>query len=412
MAHIHRLSAPFIGRAKAGLHADGGGLYLQVTEGAGGHLNRSWLFRYTAPGSSKERWMGLGPVHTVGLADARQAAQEARKLRLQGIDPLEHRRAARGALATENAKTITFDQAAAQYIESHRAGWKTNRNAADWTSALARFASPVIGKLPVASIDVGLLMQVLRPLWADKPDAANRVRGRVESILDWASVHGYRQGENPARWRANLDHLLPRPSKVRPAVHHAALPYGDVPGFLEQLRQQAGVAKLALEYILLTAARSGEALGARWDEIDLTSRLWTVPAERMKAGREHRVPLCDRAIEILRELEAVRTNEFVFFGVRQPHLGNGALHALLTRMGRDDLTIHGFRSTFRDWCGERTSFPREVAEQALAHAIENETEAAYRRGDALEKRRRLMDAWGQYCSSPPAGGQVTPLRRA
>jgi integrase len=411
MARIHRLSALAVARTTLGLHADGAGLYLQVTKGAGGHLNRSWLFRYTTPGSTNERWMGLGPTHTVSLAEARQAAQEARKLRLQGVDPLEHRKAQRDSLALAQATSITFDQAAAQYIDAHRAGWKTGLHAAEWESSLRRFVSPTLGKLPVSAIDIGLVMRVLQPIWGDIPETASRVRGRIESILDWAGVHGYRKGENPARWRGKLDHLLPRPSKVKPTVHHAALPYDDISAFLVELRKQDGIARLALEFIVLTAARSGEALGAEWAEFDLDKKLWVIPANRMKGGREHRVPLCDRALEILRELEALRVNEYVFMGVRQPHIGNQALHNLLERMGRDEVTPHGFRSTFRDWCGERTSFPREVAEQALAHAIENETEAAYRRGDALEKRRRLMDTWGEYCCTPPAAGEVTPLRK-
>jgi integrase len=411
VARIHRLSALTVGRAKPGLHADGAGLYLQCTQGAGGHLNRSWLFRYTAPGATNERWMGLGPTHTVTLAEARQAAQEARKLRLQGVDPLEHRKAQRDSLALAQATSITFDQAAAQYIDAHRAGWKTGKHATEWHASLQRFVSPVFGKLPVGSIDVGLEMRVLQPIWGEIPETASRVRGRIESILDWATVHGYRKGENPGRWRGNLDHLLPRPSKVKPTVHHAALPHDELPAFLIELRKQDGIARLALEFIILTAARSGEALGARWSEIDLGAKLWAIPADRMKAGREHRVPLCDRAVEILRELEGLRVNDYVFMGVRQPHIGNQALHNLLERMNRDNLTIHGFRSTFRDWCGEKTAYPREIAETALAHAIENQTEAAYRRGDALEKRRKLMDSWGNYCCSPPAAGEITPLWR-
>jgi integrase len=411
VARIHRLSALAVGRAKPGLYADGAGLYLQATQGTGGHVNRSWLFRYTRLDGNGEHWMGLGPAHTVTLAEARQAAQEARKLRLQGIDPLEHRKAQRASLALEGAKALSFDECASRYIDAHRAGWKTNTHAKEWESSIARFVSPAIGTLPVAGIDVGLVMQVLRPIWGEIPETASRVRGRIESILNWAGVHGYRKGENPARWRGNLDHLLPRPSKVKPTVHHAALPYDQIPAFMVELRKQDGIARLSLEFIILAAVRSGEALGAEWSEFNLVESLWIIPSSRMKGGREHRVPLCDHAVAILRELEKLRINEFVFFGVRRPRLSNMALHNLLQRMGRDNITVHGFRSSFRDWCGEQTSFPREVAEQALAHAIENQTEAAYRRGDALEKRRRLMDAWGEYCCTAPVAGEVTPLRK-
>jgi integrase len=251
--------------------------------------------------------------------------------------------------------------------------------------------------LPVQSIDVALVMKALEPIWNEIPDTANRIRVRIERILDWATVRGFRNGENPARWRGHLDHLLPKVSKVRAAGHHAALPYAQITSFLEELRTREGVTPRALEFAILTAARSGEVLGARWDEIDLDARLWTIPATRMKAGREHRVPLSEAALAVLGRMAKVRESDFVFPGTRRAQIGNMAFHNMFARMGRDGLTVHGFRSTFRDWAAEQTEFPGEVAEMALAHAVSDKTEAAYRRGDMFDKRRQLMDAWAEYC---------------
>jgi integrase len=295
-------------------------------------------------------------------------------------------------------------------MAAHRAGWRNPKHAAQWKATLATYASPVLGKLPVQAADVGLVMKVLEPIWATKPETAGRVRGRIEAVLDWAAARRYRTGENPARWKGLLDKLLPARSKVRKIEHHAALPYDELAAFLVALRAQEGTSARALEFAILTAGRTGEVIGARWDEIDTRPKVWTVPPDRMKGGREHRVPLSDAALTILDRMAAVRENDFVFPGDRRAGLSNMALLMTLRRMGRDDLTAHGFRSTFRDWAGNETHFPRELAEAALAHVVGDKAEQAYRRSDALEKRRRLMDAWASYCSKPTATGTVVTLR--
>jgi integrase len=307
------------------------------------------------------------------------------------------------------AKAVTFDECATAYIASHRAGWRNAKHAAQWTSTLETYASPVFGKVPVQAVDVALVMRVLEPLWSVKPETASRVRGRIESILDWAKVRGHRDGENPARWRGHLDHLLPARSKVRKIKHHAALPYGDVPVFMVALRGREAVAARALEFAILTAARTGEVLGTKWSEIDLTAAVWTVPALRMKAGAEHRVPLSAPALAVLRAMEKLRDGDFVFPGDRHATLSNMSMLMLLRRMGHADLTAHGFRSTFRDWAAECTSFANEVAEMALAHAIDDKTEAAYRRGALFERRRRLMQAWADFCTGVHERGNVVVL---
>jgi integrase len=346
----------------------------------------------------------------VSLAEARERAAECRQLRKQGIDPIESRRAAKADRLVAAAKAMTFDQAAAAYITSHRAGWRNPKHAAQWKATLATYASPIIGKLPVSSIDTGLVLQALEPIWATKPETAGRVRGRIEAVLDWTTARGYRTGENPARWRGHLDKLLPARSKVRSVKHHAALPYAELPAFLGSLREQEGASARALEFTILTAARTNESIGAQWSEFDLSGKVWTAPAERMKAGREHRVPLSAAAVEILRRMENVREGELVFPGDRRAALSNMAMLMLLRRMGREDLTVHGFRSTFRTWAAECTSFPREVIEAALAHLVGDATERAYQRGDLFEKRRRLMDAWGTYCAKPAETGAVFKLK--
>jgi integrase len=406
---IHRLSTAAVRNAKPSMHCDGGGLYLQASLGADKEtVQKSWLFRYAING--RERQMGLGSLITVSLADARAKALECRKLLEDGTDPIAARDTARAAALAENAKAMTFDACRNEYIAAHRAGWRNPKHAAQWTSTLATYATPVFGKLSVAAIDTGLVMKVLDPLWKTKPETASRVRGRVESILDWAATRGFRTGENPARWKGHLDKLLPRRSKVRAVEHHAALAYGEIGAFMAELRQRHGVAARALELTILTAARSGEILGARWEEIDLQARVWTVPAGRMKSGREHRVPLSTAAVAVLNRLARVRESDQVFPGDQRAVLSNMAMLALLRRMGRGDLTVHGFRSSFRDWAAERTSFANEVVEMALAHAISDKVEAAYRRGDLFEKRRKLMDAWASYCAKPAVAGEVVPLR--
>jgi integrase len=405
---INRLSHRRVETLKQlGMHSDGGGLYLQVTEGADGTPRKSWLFRYTVVG--RERQMGLGPLSDVPLAEARDRALAARELRRAGKDPIAEREAARAEASLVAAKTMSFDECATAYIAAHRAGWRNLKHAAQWSSTVATYCSPIFGKLPVQLVDVGLVMKAIGPLWAAKPETASRVRGRVECILDWAKVSGYRDGENPARWRGHLDHLLPARGKVRRVKHHAALPYAEIQAFVAALRGRDAVAARALEFTILAAARTSEVLGAKWSEIDLDARLWTVPAERMKAGRQHRVPLSDSAIEIIRTMMASKHNDYIFYGDRQATLSNMSLLMLLRRMGCDAITTHGFRSTFRTWAAECTNYPREVVEAALAHVVGNKVEAAYQRGDMLDKRRPLMAQWEKYCAKPVVHSTVTSI---
>ncbi|HWB47530.1 MAG TPA: integrase arm-type DNA-binding domain-containing protein [Stellaceae bacterium] len=378
------------------LKADGGGLYFRVTPTGG----RSWVFRYAI--GDKRRDMGLGPYPDVGLSEARDKAAELRRQKRDGIDPL----AAKAGRRAAAAKAMTFKQCAEAYIEAHKAGWRNAKHGAQWTATLETYAYPTFGKLPVADIDTALVMTVLRPIWTAKPETASRVRGRIESIIGWATVSGYRQGDNPARWRGHLDALLPQKTKVRAVEHHAALPYAEIGKFMAGLRAQEGAAAKALEFAILTAARTGEVIGATWQEIDWEGRTWTIPPERMKAHREHRVPLSTAALAILKALPKGGPGDRVF------PLSNMALLMTLRRMERGDLTAHGFRSTFRDWAAERTAFPSEVAEMALAHVVGDKVEAAYRRGDLFEKRRQLAEAWSRFCAQPAAGGgdNVRPLR--
>jgi integrase len=405
---INRLSHRKVVTLKQpGMHGDGGGLYLQVTEGADGTPRKSWLFRYTVAG--RERQMGLGPLSDVPLAEARDRALAARKLRRAGKDPIAEREAARVEASLVAAKTMSFDECATAYIAAHRAGWRNLKHAAQWSSTVATYCSPVFGKLPVQLVDVGLVMKAIAPLWAAKPETAGRVRGRIERILDLAKVRGFRDGENPARWRGHLDQLLPARGKVRRVKHHAALPFADIPAFVAALRGRDAVAARALEFAILTAARTSEVLGATWSEFYLDTRVWTIPAERMKGAREHRVPLGDRAIEIIRNMMSAKKNDHVFYGDRRAALSNMSLLMLLRRMGRTDITTHGFRSTFRTWAAECTNYPREVVEAALAHVVGNKVEAAYQRGDMLDKRRPLMAQWENYCAKPVVHSTVTPI---
>jgi integrase len=366
--------------------------------------------------------MGLGPLALYGLQEARAKALDARRKRHEGVDPIEARRAERARQRLDAAKVITFKQCAEAYINAHRAGWRNGKHAGQWSATLSTYAYPHIGALPVQAIDIALVLKVLEPIWTAKPETANRVRGRLEIILDFAKGRGYRDGENPARWRGHLDKQLPARSKVRKVEHHAALPYIELPGFLVALRDQEGVAARDLEFTILTAARTGECIGATWSEISWTDKVWMIPGRRMKGDREHRVPLRERALTILREMEppdniSNAAKQFVFSG-RKPGrpLSNMAFLVLLRRMGRTDVTVHGFRSSFRDWAAERTNFPSEVAEMALAHVVGNKVEAAYRRGDLFEKRRRLMQQWATFCATAPAPvgerqGSVTPMRQ-
>lgn len=378
---------------------DGRGLYLRVSAAG----TKSWIYRYRK--GERLHDMGLGPYPDISLAEARERAAAQRKLRIDGNDPITARQASRMASRLDAAKVMTFRQCAEAYIAAHQTGWRNPKHAAQWPATLAAYVFPVFGDLHVAAVDVGLVMKAIEPIWAKKPETSSRVRGRIESVLDWATVSGYRTGENPARWKGHLEHKLPKRSKVARVEHHAALSYAELPDFMAKLRLQSGVAARALEFAILTAARTGEVIGATWAEIDLEACLWTVPAGRMKAGREHRVPLSQAAMAILRLLEAARTGDKVF------PISNMAMLMLLRRMGRGDLTAHGFRSTFSDWCAEQTNTPSEVREMALAHTVGDKVEAAYRRGDMFDKRRQLADAWARYCAAQPAAS-VTVLRRA
>lgn len=393
---------------KPGRYADGNGLYLQIARGG----TKSWLFRYMRDGQA--RAMGLGPVDIVTLADARDQAIEARRTLQAGDDPIEMKEAARRAAKLEAAKSITFKKAAEKYIAMNRSGWRNVKHAAQWESTLATYAYPEIGDLAVASIDTELVLKVIEPIWKTKTETASRVRSRIESILDWAKVHGYRTGENPARWRGHLDKSLPARSKVQKVRHHKALPYGEIGGFMTDLRSREAIAARALEFAILTATRSGEVLNARWSEFNLEEGVWTVPADRMKAGREHRVPLSEPALEIVRRIgEDHGRDGFVFPGQKPGRpLSGMAFAMMLRRMKRDDITAHGFRSTFRDWAAERTKYPREAAEAALAHAIPDKVEAAYRRGDLFEKRRRLMRDWATFCAKAKVEGNVVAIGAA
>lgn len=400
---INRLSARKVATEKnRGYYADGGGLYLQVSQSG----TKSWVFRFTM--NKKAREMGLGSLQTFSLAGARLKAETCRKLVREGIDPIENRNKQRRSNQIASAKTQAFKSCAEAYIQSHSAGWKNLKHASQWQNTLKTYVYPVFGDLPVQAVDIGLVMKVLEPIWATKTETASRVRGRIEAIIDWAAARNYRNGENPARWKGRLDKLLPSRSKVRKVAHHAALPYEDMAAFMQALRQQDGISPRGLEFLILTAARTGEVIKIKWGEIDFVKKVWTVPAERMKADKEHRVPLSPSAIGVIDGLKEIALNDFVFPGMRSnTPLSNMAFLQLLKRMERSDLTAHGFRSTFRDWAAERTNYPREVAEMALAHTVANKVEAAYRRGDLFDKRQQLMDAWAEYCALGPSEGAGT-----
>lgn len=392
---INKLSALQVNRlSKPGLYGDGAGLYLQITKGG----VKSWLFRYMRNG--RARGMGLGPVHTVSLSNARIKALDVRRQLLAGIDPLDAKRQDQTLAKVGAVKVTTFDECCAAYIDAHSSGWKNAKHADQWRNTLATYASPYFGSLPISDIDTALVMKALEPIWISKTETASRVRGRIESVLDWATARGHRIGENPARWKGHLDHLLPKRSKVQAVVHHAALPYVDAPKFMVQLRAINTMAAKALELLILTATRTSEVIEARWDEFDLGAGVWRIPAERMKAGKEHRIPLSPAAKVLLEHMQSIKQNEFVFPGQRKDKpLSNMALLQMLKRMGRSDLTAHGFRSTFRDWVGETTHYPREVAEAALAHLLKDKAEAAYARGDLFEKRAAMMADWSTHLAS-------------
>ena len=381
----------------SGHHAVGGvpGLYLYVNDSGA----RAWVLRTMV--GSKRRHMGLGGFPDVTLAQAREKARKAKYEIAQGIDPIAQRKAATSQLQAQQATEKTFRQASEGYLSAHGDTWRNPKHRAQWAATLETYVFPVMGKMLVKDVAQEQVLSALEPIWKTKNETASRVRGRIESVLDWATVRKYRSGENPARWRGHLDMLLPAPSKVKKVEHHRALPMDDMPKFISLLCEREGTAARALEFAILCAARSGEVRGAKWSEVDMDAGVWTVPAERMKAGKQQRVPLSESAIRILSTQPRDQGNELVFPAPRGGQLSDMSLTAVMRRM-QVAAVPHGFRSTFRDWARERTNFPRDLAEQALAHALDNKVEAAYRRGDALEKRREMMDAWGKFCSNGSA----------
>ncbi len=364
-----------------GRHSDGRGLFLYVKPSGA----RSWVLRYQVHG--RRRDLGLGPYPDVSLAMARDRAMEARRLIAEGEDPIAKK---------QQAKPKTFREAALELIESKRPGWKNAKHAAQWTATLDAYVFPKIGAVQVAKIETADVISTLTPIWAEKPETANRVRQRIEAVIDYASALGIRSGDNPARWRGHLDHLLPKPKKVRAVQHHPALPHAQIAGFMANLAQREGVAARALAFTILTAARSGETRGMTWGEVDLDAKVWTIPAGRMKAAKEHRVPLTDAALALIGNRAKGTPDDALIFGSEAKPgkpISDMSMTTVLRRMERDDITVHGFRSTFRDWAGETTGFPREVIETALAHGIKDKAEAAYARSDLFDKRRLLMEAW-------------------
>jgi integrase len=404
------LSALEVARLKApGLVSVGvvPGLHLQVSPTGA----RSWILRVTV--GSKRRDMGLGQFPAVTLALAREKARQARDLIEQGHDPILERERAQSKLKAEQANAITFEAAARAFMDAKSAEWSNPKHAAQWVSTLTTYAFPIIGQLHVADVNQAHVMQILQPIWAAKTETASRLRGRIENVLDWAKARGYRKDENPARWRGHLDKLLSAPEKTTKTIHHPAVPINDVSAFYAALQQRAGMAARALEFALLTATRSGEVRGATWGEVDLDAGLWTIPAERMKARKEHRTPLSAPAIEILRTLPRIEGSEFIFPAPRAGKLSDMSLTGVMRRMGLEAVP-HGLRSTFRDWTAERTSYPRDLAEKALAHTLESKVEAAYQRSDMLERRAHMMESWATFLATPQATGEkvVTLTRRA
>lgn len=404
MRAINKLSATEVAKKTTpGRYGDGGGLYLQVSS----YGSKAWVFRYMLDG--KARHMGLGSVDTFSLKEARERARQARQLVTDGNDPIEIKRAKRSTSLAATAKRMTFKEAAERFIKDKGDAWRSPVHRQQWTNTLATYAEPIIGNLSVAEIETAHIVKVLEPIWREKTETASRLRGRIETVLNWATVHGLRAGENPARWRGHLQNLFPAKGK---GVGHAALPYAALGGFMARLREREGVSARALEFTILTAARTGEVIGAKWDEFDLDAKVWTIPVERMKAKKEHRVPLSARAVEILKALP--REGEYVFPGARaKKPLSNMAMSELLKGMiPAKEATVHGFRSTFREWAGEMSAHPREVIEHALAHQLADKAEAAYQRGTLFPKRIRLMDDWAKFCATNAPVGNVVGIGQA
>ena len=410
---MHKLSATELATLPTGLHADGDKLYLQVDSKIDA---RSWIFRYPnrKPDlKSATRYMGLGSFPSVSLKEARRLAETYRAMVRAGLDPLDERERERREALSQIAKTHTFKECAEKLMKAKGPEWENLKHANQWRATLETYAYPVLGKLDIQTVDVGLVLEVLEPIWNEKPETARRVRGRIEAVIDWARARNWREGENPARWKGHLDQLLSKRSR-QSVRNHPALPYSEIGDFIAALEAQEGVAAMGLQFLILTAGRTGEVIGARWSEIDMDGQTWTVPGERMKASKPHRIPLSDKVIQILKKMNETRLSDYVFPGMRpKAHLSNMAFAALLKRMDHGHITTHGFRSTFRDWAAECTAFPSEVCEQALAHAVANRVEAAYRRGDLFDKRRRLMDDWAAYCYAPTVqAGEIVAIRSA
>jgi len=388
-----RISPARLRNPRPGKYCDGGGLWLYVKK----NRQAYWVFRYRFQG--KDREMSLGPLRDVDAEKARDRARRYRQAKAEGRDPMIERR------REKTETTLRFLDAAGRMIETKRHEWRNEKHAQQWENTLEQYAKPVIGELPVDEISTDHILAVLEPIWTEKTETATRLRQRIEAVLDWAGAREYRQGENPARWRGHLDKLLPKPTKVKRVRHHPALPYADLPAFMKDLAKQEGIAAKALAFTILTAARTSETIKAV--PMEVSGKVWTVPADRMKAHRIHRVPLSRQAQEVLDALPEVAGTPYLFPGARTGnHLSNAAMMAVLKRMGHEDLTVHGFRSTFRDWCAEQTNFPRELAEGSLAHVLRDVTEAAYRRGDMIDRRAKLMQAWADYCLPESLHGVV------
>ncbi|RYE07037.1 MAG: site-specific integrase [Hyphomicrobiales bacterium] len=379
-----------------GRHAVGGadGLHLRIA-GA----SRAWVLR--AKIGERRCDIGLGPFPEVTLAEARDAAIDLRRQIRRGIDPLKDRKLTRLGSQAELRLLVTFRSCVEAYVEMNRAGWKSKKHAAQWSATLKTYAFPTIGEIAVGEVDTSTVLAILQPIWTTKTETASRVRGRIEAVLDWARVQGFRSGDNPARWRGHLDKTLPPRRRVQGVVHHAALPYSEVAALIRELQARPGISARALEFSILCASRSGEVRGAVWDEFDLEGGVWTIPAERMKAGKEHRIPLAPQTIQLLRGLPRFAKEPHVFGAPRGGPLSDMSLTAVLKRMGQTEITQHGFRSTFRDWAGETTNYAREVIEHALSHQLKDKAEAAYQRGDLLQKRSALMKDWADFCTGKP-----------
>lgn len=411
---LHKLSTKAITEQRQpGYYGDGGNLYLQVSEAG----TKSWVFRYTLRGRPKTEdhskdsvEMGLGSLLNVSIRDARAKAAEYRGLLANRIDPVTARDQGRAQVALEAAKSITFSECCKRYIEAQESDWKNPKHVKQWRNTLRDYCEAKFGSVPVQDIDTPHVLSALEPIWTEIPETARRVRGRIESVLDWAKVRTYRSGENPARWRGHLDKLLPK--KRKPPEHLAALPFDQIGSFVVELREQPGIAARALEFAIFTAGRTGEVTGALWKEIDMDAAVWVIPGARMKAGREHRVPLSAPAMAVLRKLEAVRRGDLVFPGSKEGKpLSDMAMSMVLRRMGRAGITVHGMRSSFRNWAARCTSYPREICELSLAHTVGTAVERSYMRDDLLERRRPLMEDWARHCETVKPAGEVVSLKR-